>query len=187
MKTAFLAMALLAAVPVSAAAAPVTLFNAVVTADGAAAPPPGATASLFGPAGFGGGLLPGSAIPVEVPDPGTITIRVMDLGAVGDVFEVLLDEVSAGLSAAAAIGGAVNSAGTFSLPVGAGLHQVGVWDPVLTYLGSTSPFGGAVPFDFTSTDLLLTITFDAAPVPEPMSLALLGAALGCAAALRRRA
>ena len=187
MKTAFLAVALLAAVPVCADAAPVVLFNEVVTADGAAAPPPGITASLVGPAGFGGGLLPGSAIPVTAPGSGTITVTVTDLGAVGDVFEVLLDEASVGLSAAVAIGGTVNSAGAFSLPVGAGLHQVGVWDPVLTYLGSTSPFGGTVPFDFTSTDLLLTVTFDAAPVPESMSFALLGAALGCAAALRRRA
>lgn len=185
MRKRVLAAAMLAASASCGIAAPIIVFDATLTADGAATPPLGITASLVGPAGFGGGVLPGGEIPLTT-GPGTLAISVQDLGLVGDVFEIVLDGVSLGLSAPVAIGGPVNSAGSFSATIGAGFHSLGVWDPVLTYLGTASPFGGIVPFGFTQTDLRLTVTYDAAAVPEPASLALLGTALGFAGVVSRR-
>ena len=144
MRRSVLAAVLLAASVSYGVAAPITIFDATLTADGAATPPLGITASLVGPAGFGGGVLPGGEIALAT-GAGTLAISVQDLGLVEDVFEIVLDGVSLGLSSPVAINGPVNSAGSFSATIGAGFHSLGVWDPVLTYLGVASPFGGTVP------------------------------------------
>ena len=186
MRKGVLVAVLLAASVSCSIAAPITIFDATLTADGGATPPLGITASLVGPAGFGGGVLPGGEIALTTGT-GTLAISVQDLGLVGDVFEIVLDGVSLGLSSLVAINGPVTSAGSFSATIGAGFHSLGVWDPVLTYLGAASPFGGTVPFDFTQTNLRLTITYDVTSVPEPATLTLLGTTLACAGIVFRRA
>lgn len=186
MKRWLLATAVLSASVAQTLAAPVSLFNGTLTADASAAAPLGATASLASSNDpVGGGVIQGD-VGVTAPDAGTLTISVQDLGPVGDVYEVVLDGASLGLTAPVAVGGPTNSSGSFMASVNAGFHDIGVWDPVLTYLGSDSPYGGAVTAALNPSDFTLSVDYaGAAAVPEAPTLALLGTGLGLLVAGRR--
>ncbi len=172
----------LLALATPAVAAPSALFSGTLTADASAAAPLGATASLASPNDPGGGGVITGDVGVITPSAGTLAIALQDLGAVGDVYEVILDGMSLGLTTPVPVGGPTNSTGLFSAAVGTGFHDIGVWDPVLTYQGATSPYGGMVTG--TSSDFSLTVGY--AAVPEAPSLVLLATALGLLGVSARR-
>lgn len=174
----FVAAAILAVPAAHASAAP--LFDGTLTADALAAAPLGITASLAGPDNpMGGGVVTGD-VGVIAPGAGSFTIDLRDLGLVGDVYEVILDGMSLGQTSPVPVGGPTNSAGSFSAAIGAGFHDIGVWDFILTFApGSASPFGGTVVEQLSPTDFALSVDFDGRnAVPEAPTLALLGTALG---------
>lgn len=181
MKYWLLTAAVLTLPAANAAAVPVTLFSGTLTADAGAPAPLGYTASLASPNDpMGGGVITGD-LGVTAPSAGTFTITLQDLGSVpggvfGSFYEVILDGLSLGLTAQVPIGGATASAGTFAAAVGAGFHDIGVFDPVLTFLPAALTSGNGT----ATSDFLLTVAFDATPaaVPEAPTLALLSTALG---------
>lgn len=182
MKRYLFGLALLLAPAAAATASPILLFSDVLISDVGTPAPLGITPALVGPAGFGGGVITGD-VGLDVPGAGTLTISLQDLGLVGDVYEVVLDGASLGLTSATSINDPTNSSGVFNAPIAAGFHTIGLWDFVLTFAGGTSPYGGAIPFGRTSNEVQLTVALD---VPEPTSLALIGTALAMLGTVRRR-
>ena len=91
---------------------------------------------------------------------------------------MILNGAPLGQTAPVPVGGTVASTGTPTALVSGGLQDVGVSDFVLTYLGSTPPFGGTDPSPLSQDDLLLNVGFSPVSVPEPSTLAALGTALG---------
>ena len=164
-----------------ARAAPIVLFDGMVTADIGAAPPLGIDPSLGNPnGGFGGGLLTGD-IGFVAPFDREITITVTDLGTTasgrtGSVYEVLLDGNELGVTSATAIDASAFSTGAFSLLATAGFHDLGVWDFISTFQGFSSPYGPPdviVDMDFAQANVSVLVT----QVPEPASWALMGIGL----------
>ena len=148
----------------------------VVTADAAQSAPAGIDPSLADPNGaFGGGLL--ESIPsIYAPFGGMLTVSVTDLGLVGDVYELLLDGSPLGITSPAPIGGPAPSSGTFTVAIGAGYHQLDLWDFIQTYLFDTSPYGGLVTGDYIDSDVRVSASVasvSVTPVPEPAALAVL--------------
>lgn len=166
----------------TAIAAPVVVFDGFLTTDNTIAAPTGFTPALAGPLGGFGGLQSGP-LAFVLTDGGTLTITVADIGAVGDVFEVFGDGVALGITAPVAVDGPENSAGTYAFAVAAGAHSVDVWNFVLSYAGSASPYGGTVDDTFSPADVAVTVTFE---VPEPAAAALLATGILATTALRRR-
>jgi hypothetical protein len=176
-----------------ASAATIDLYNATLTADANAIAPLGNTPGLGDPnGGDGGGLLSGDIL-FTAPFGGPVAVTLTDLGTTasltpraGSVYQVILDGTPLGVTAAEAIDSSVFSSATFSLVLGAGDHDLGIWDFVSTYLGSTSPYGGTVDQDFSQADVAVDIS--EVVVPEPSSLPLLAAGLIglCGLAWRRR-
>ena len=119
------------------------------------------------------------------PSGGTLKISVDDCCLIGDVYEVILDAISLGLTSIVPIGGATLSSGMFLADVGPGAHSVDVWDVTLSYLGEASPFGGGtVPTGFSPAGLSVLIEFEA-KVPEPSIFVLLGLSLTLIVGLSR--
>lgn len=151
-------------------------------ADVANAAPAGTTYAP-GPLGLVGGI--GGPIGIVASTAGTLTISVWDCCLVGDVYETLLDGASLGITSPAPIGGPTLSSGVFTAFIGAGAHSIDIWDIVLSYIGAPSPFGGGiVPGGYSPAGLSVGATL--APVPEPATYGLLGAALALIGLLRRK-
>jgi hypothetical protein len=176
----------------AARAAPVVLFDGIETADIGAGAPLGIDTSLGNEnGGLGGGLLSGDI--VFAARAGEITITVTDLGTTasippraGSVYQVLLDTNSLGVTSHTAIDATTFSTGTFSLMVTAGFHDLGVWDFISTFLGSSSPYGGPnmgfVDGDFAQANVSVLVT----EAPEPASWVLMGMGLVSLAMLAHR-
>lgn len=178
---------LLAAILVFAVTAPADVIDPTATVGTPA--PAGATAGLAGPLGMVGGIV-GGAIVIDLPvgpQPGWyLTISVADCCIVGDVFEVLLDGVSLGITAPVPQGGPTLSTGSFTVFALPGLHSIDIWDFILSYIGSAHPFGGGVVPDIMSP-AGLSVSWSIEPIPEPGTLILLGTGLlGLGASLRKR-
>lgn len=93
-----------------------------------------------GPGGAVGGI--GGPIGFTMPATGLFRITVNDCCVVGDVFEVILDGVSLGMTSSEPIGGSTLSTGAWTLSLLAGSHTYDITDITLQYLGYASPFGG---------------------------------------------
>jgi hypothetical protein len=179
MKMLVMAAALLAlSVSTVARAAPIVLFNGVVTADIGAAPPLGIDPSLGNPnGGFGGGLLTGD-IGIAAPFAGELNITITDLGTTasgrsGSVYQVLLDGNSLGVTSPTAVDASTFSTGAFSLATTSGFHDLGLWDFISTFQGFESPYGGLVDGDFAQANVSVLVT----EAPEPATWALMGIGL----------
>jgi len=157
--------------------------NIALTASSANPIPTGVT---YTPGLAGGGGIGGAQTFTMLYD-GMFDLNVVDCCIVGDVFEVLIDGASQGLTASEPIGGTINSTGDFSLFLTAGSHNFDIWDITISYIGSASPFGGGtVTSDYTPAGLSVTGTASSA-VPEPGTLGLLGVGLlGSFLGLRRK-
>lgn len=174
---------------VVAHAAPIVLFDETVTADIGAAAPLGIDPSRGNPnGGFGGGLLTGD-IGFVAPFGREITITITDLGTTtdtraGSVYQVLLDGAPLGVTSPTAIDALKFSSGSFSLAVAAGFHDLGVWDFISTFVGSSSPVpnGGFVDEDFAQANVSVLVT----EVPEPASWTLMGIGFATLSAMARR-
>ena len=176
----------------TARAAPVVLFDGIETADIGAGAPLGIDTSLGNEnGGLGGGLLSGDI--VFAARAGEITITVTDLGTTasippraGSVYQVLLDTNSLGVTSHTGIDATIFSTGTFSLMVTAGFHDLGVWDFISTFLGSSSPYGGPnmgfVDGDFAQANVSVLVT----EAPEPASWVLMGIGLVSLAMIAHR-
>jgi hypothetical protein len=176
------------AITSGATAAPITLFDGVVSTDNATPAPSGADAALAGPFGLVGGLTFGP-VSVTAPQFGVLTVTATDLAAPGDVFEVFANGVSLGItSPVSADPAGPNSTGTFTTQVSPGAVTIDAWDVIMSYVDpngfTTSPYGGQLDPTFGAADLSLTVTFD---VPEPAAGCLLAlGAIALAATSRSR-
>lgn len=181
---------MLLAVGRGAHAADITLFSGTLNADGGQSAPLGIDPTLAGPGGLGGGTIEGDTL-VTAPFDGTLTIAVTDQGTPGNQYQVILDGTPLGLTSAVVAGGAVNSTGSFTAPVTAGDHVIGLWDFILTYLGDSSPNGGLIGDAFTTPQPVLLTVMESetgiSPIPEPRlaGIALLVAGLAAARPRRR--
>ena len=161
--------------------ASITLVSGNFTAS-ATAPIPVGAVTAPGPGGPVGGLI-GGLINFTDPFAEILTITITDCCLVGDVYEVVLDGVSLGLTSIVPIGGPTNSTGVFSIAVGAGPHTLGIDDTILSYIGFASPYGGGIVTpNYSPAGLTITVT----STPEPGSLALLGIGLAALAGVGRR-
>ena len=184
MKTSLVAAAMFAATLAQPGLARASVyFDGIETADAGAAAPLGTTATGNPNGGYGGGLIAGDIL-FTAPVAGAIIVTLTDLGTTagtapraGSVYEAVLDGTSLGLTAPTAIDAKSFSSGSFGAVVGAGDHVLGVWDFIATYYGFDSPYGGAVDADFLQADVRVRVTGATGAVPEPDSVALLGAAL----------
>lgn len=147
----------------AADAAPGYFFNDAVTADVTITAPAG-VAYPAGPLGLVGGLQSGPITflaPVAAPVQITVTAA-----GFGDVFELVLDGASLGITSGVPFGGNEVSTGTFVPVLAAGPHSVDIWDFIMSYAGADSPFGGAVPA-LNSDNPLLVSDLSVQIVPEP--------------------
>jgi len=146
----------------------------------------------------------GGAETFNVPHNGTLFMYVQDGYTVGDVDEAFLDGSLLGTTGTVQLNGttaqsctfntnpstADNSCGTFSAPITAGSHSFNIEDILLQYMGMSDPYGGGtVTASLNPAGLFVSIfeTYNvAAGVPEPASLAVLGAGLLGAGIVRRR-
>jgi hypothetical protein len=140
-----------------------------------------------------------------------VTFYVQDYASVGDVYEIFNGSTPIGTSTQVSLGGttptscpgnpdpnagAAQAAGNSCLAVtvldmAAGTYNIGIWDIILSYVGSAGPYGGGTvgasysPADYTFE---VTATPTVGGVPEPGSFALMGIGLlGIAFAFRKRA
>jgi hypothetical protein len=178
----------------------------VITSAGAAAPAGTGVGPdvLFGPGGAVGGLSDGAGNPVPlIPFTsfgGPVTITVNDCCLNGDVYQVAVDGLYVGQTIGVPMGPPVGtnattaSTGSFTLPLLAGLHTLGIEDILLSYEGFSSPFGGGVvpaggpgtgnPYD--PAGLTFSVDETITRTPEPISLATLGVGLVGLGVARRR-
>ena len=158
----------------SSAASAADISDGVYHASPYAAAPLGITQSLASPNNpFGGGLIEGDILFLSASS-GPVSIDVNGLGPVGDVFEVILDGVSLGITSPVAVDGPDNSTGSFIESLSAGPHDLGVWDFVQTFAGDNSPYGGLVVFDPANPpEVQVTVL----SVPEPSTWTLLALGL----------
>ena len=132
-----------------------------------------------GPGGTVGGLDPafgiGNPITVVNPDPFLI-IAVQDCCLVGDVYEVIVNGSSKGLTAIVPLGGPTLSTGVFEVAA-TGTVNVSINDVLLSYIGAADPFGGGVvPAIYNPAGLSEQI-FGTTVSPEPGTLMLFGSGL----------
>ena len=167
----------------SSVAAANVISDGVYHASPNAAAPLGITPDLASPNNpLGGGLIEGDIL-FLAPNSGPISIDVTGLGPVGDVFEVILDGVSLGITSPVAVGGPDNSTGSFIESVSAGPHDLGVWDFVQTFAGDNSPYGGAVVFDPANPP---EVEVSILTVPEPSTSTLLALGMFVIGLARKR-
>lgn len=132
--------------------------------------------SLTGVGGIGG------AVDFTVSSAGTLKMTVQpSVGEfVGDVYQAFVDRNSLGLTTPVPLFGSQPSTGTFTTPISAGLHNFDINDQILSYIGLPSPYGSATTFNTVPASFSpggVTVILEELPlaVPEPSSLALIGA------------
>jgi len=175
--------ALIGLVSVGANATPTPIGTFTTLASGANPSPAGSTG--LGPMGAVGGI-PGP-VSFTAPFTGTLVMTVfptVDFQA-GDVYQAFVDGVSLGFTSGVPLFGTQFTSGTFMTPVSAGPNTFNINDQILSYIGTTSPYGSAVPppnntvpasFSPNGVTVILAEELPSA-VPEPRSLALLASAL----------
>lgn len=151
-------------------------------------PSPAGSTGL-GPLGAVGGI--GGPMPFSAPVTGTLVMTVgplevdgMPVGFPGDVYQAFVDGTSLGFTPGVPLFGTQFSIGTFTTPVTAGAHTFDINDQILSYIGSPSPYGSAlpppdntVPASFNPTNLTVVLAEELpAAVPEPRSLAVIASA-----------
>jgi len=183
--------ALMSLVSGVANAAPVLIGTFIETATTSNPAPPGSTG--LGPLGAVGGI--NGPITFDAPFSGDVVMTVQPAVKVfaGDVYQAFINGVSLGFTKAVPLFGSNFTSGTFTAPVEAGANNFNINDQLLSYVGSTPPYGSAastitaVPAGFSPDSVAITLDELPAPVPEPRSLwALLVGLLGLACVRTRR-
>ncbi len=151
--------------------------------------PPGSTGPLGGPLGpynpidsptGVGGI--GGPVDFAVSSAGTLIMTVEpSVGEFpGDVYQAFVDGSSLGLTTPVPLFGSQPSTGTFTTPISAGPHNFDINDQILSYIGFPSPYGSnatfnTVPATFSPSGVTVILEELPSAVPEPGSLALIGA------------
>jgi hypothetical protein len=153
-------------------------------------PSPAGSTGL-GPKGAIGGMV-GGAVTFSAPFDGTLTMQVADLAQQGDVYQAFVNGHSLGFTAHVPldIDGTNLSTGTFTTHVLAGPNTFDLNDQLLSYLGTSSPYGPPgefVPASYTPGSVSVTLTEQPGTVttPEPGVLAVAGSWLLAVGFLRR--
>jgi hypothetical protein len=191
MKLAFLT--LLAGLAFCGMASGSLIYDGTVSSFDYYAPPAGTTYPI-GPHGGGGSDL--FLVTPTFQRATRLQIMVEGLYAVGAVYEVIVDGVSAGLTSQVPLAGPDYTYGLFIVPVNPGSHTVAFWDITASYVGFTAPFGSLANWPMPGGQIVPNAyfiagahvnvqTIGAAATPEPGSGLLLGSALVLAVAMGR--